>query len=152
MPATPPGAGPAFVELFGEGAGFTQVVAVQTPHERCGRRRHLLEACGERTTGARVLVTRSAAAQDVLSGEHTKRVGQCRCGWFPCVCSLISRECACVIVVVSLCVFPECHRWEAGHQEGEQGQFLVRQDTGSAHEAWRLPEGVLPRFKATVCL
>ena len=70
------------------------------------------------------VVTRCAAAQDVLSGEATKRVGQCRCGWFPCACSSISRwrdwpprECACVIVVVSLCVFPQCHRWEAGHQE-----------------------------------
>ena len=48
-------------------------------------------------------------------------------------------------------VFLLCHRWEAGHQEGEPGRFHVHSDTGRAHDAWRLQEGVLPRFRERVC-
>ena len=118
---------PSFVELFGNLAGFTQEVAdvVQPPGGRCGRRRHLLEARGERPTGAHVVGTRCATAQDVLSGWATKRVGQCRCGWFPCGCSFSftverfgHQESPPVALCVSPCVFLLCHCWEAGHQEG----------------------------------
>ena len=98
---------------------------VQPPGERCGQRRHLLEARGERPTGAHVVGTRCATAQDVLSGWAMKRVGQCRCGWFPCGCSFSftverfgHQEIPSLALCVSPCVFLLCHRWEAGHQEG----------------------------------
>ena len=59
------------------------------------------------------MVTRCAAAQNVLSGEATKGVGQCRCGWFPCVCVPLvfavegHQESMLVsLLVVSSCVFP----------------------------------------------
>ena len=59
--------------------------------------------------------------------------------WLVSLCVLLlfhsgrpPRGCASSTVVVSLCVFPQCHRWKAGQQEGEPGQFHVRQDTGLA--------------------
>ena len=129
---------------------------VQPPGGRCGRRRHLLEARGERPTGARVVGTRCATAQDVLSGEATTTP---RVAVVVSLCVFLNlsverfghQVSAPVSLCVSPCVFPLCHRWEAGHQEGEPGQFHVHSDTGRANDAWRLQEGMLPRFRERVC-
>ena len=112
---------------------------------------------------------------------NSKRVGQCRCGWFPCVCSfsftverLATKRVARVTEVVSLSVFLNLSVERFGHQESPPVALCVSPcvfllchrweaghqegepgrfhvDTCRAHDAWRFQEGVLPRFREGVC-
>ena len=140
--ATPPGAGSAFVELFGEGAGVTQAVADITGRKTFN---HLTSDVAEDATFSklvenvrqeRVLWFHAASPHKTFSTERPPR------GWASgtvvvlCVCVpwfsqwKATKRVACVPVVVCLCVFPHCHRWEAGHQEGEPGHPCPYHEAG----------------------